>query len=254
MNAGLSIEQISALRSAGSTTPFPTILVPLLQRVPAGMFWMGENEADKFANDTERPLHPVTISRDVWFGVYPVTIGEYRSFSPGFREGEDEQWPVSGVSWYEATEYCAWLAEMTGDAFRLPTEAEWEYAARADATTAYSWGDEIQPTDANYLYDEAGQRVGPGAKTPVGSYSANAFGLHDTHGNAGEWMQDNWHPNYDGAPEDSSAWLTNPDDEQRVIRGGAWDYLPRLLRTCWRDGLPASTRRDNLGFRVVCDL
>ncbi len=230
------------------------MLVPPLQRVPAGEYWMGENADDKFANDTERPRHRVYIARDFWIGVYPITVAEFRSFRPEHGTGDDERWPVAGVSWREAVEYCAWLREMTGNAFRLTTEAEWEYAARAGSQGAYAWGDEISPADANYFYDEHGSKVGPGARTPVGAYPANRFGLHDLHGNVCEWVEDAWHADYRGAPNDGTAWLGGARDGWRVLRGGAWDYLPRLLRSCWRDALPENTRRDNLGFRVACDL
>ncbi len=112
-------------------------------------------------------------------------------------------------------------------------------------------GDEITPEEANFLYTEYGQRVGVGTRTPVGAYTANAFGLRDLHGNVCEWTEDAWHPNYLGAPADGSAWIEGGCFSHRVLRGGAWDYLPRLLRSAWRDWLPADQSRDNLGFRVA---
>ena len=112
-------------------------------------------------------------------------------------------------------------------------------------------GDEITPADANFLYAEHGERIGPGVRTPVGRYAANAFGLCDLHGNVCEWVEDVWHAGYAGAPADGAAWVTDGDPDRRVIRGGAWDYLPRLLRSAWRDSLPATQRRDNVGFRIA---
>ena len=160
-------------------------------------------------------------------------------------------WPVVNVSWADAQAFCAWLSRETGDAFRLPTEAEWEYACRAGARAAFAVGDELTTADANFLYAEDGRQIGLGRRTPVGRYAPNAFGVHDLHGNVCEWVEDAWHPDYTGAPVDGSAWTTESDPARRVIRGGAWDYLPRLLRCAWRDSLPRTHRRDNLGFRIA---
>jgi formylglycine-generating enzyme required for sulfatase activity len=140
--------------------------------------------------------------------------------------------------------YAAWLREQTGQPFRLLTEAEWEYCCRASTMTIFGTGDDIDPSQANYLYDEHGFKVGPGHRTPKGTYAPNAFGLEDMHGNVCEWVADVWRPTHD-------AILC---DGLRVIRGGAWDYMPRLLRSAWRDFASPETRRDNLGFRIACDL
>ncbi len=228
-----------------------TQLLPATVNVPPGDFVMGETADDKFATDTERPAHGVTIARQFALGIFPVTVGEYRAFAPAHAPGEDPAWPAVNVTWFEARAYCAWLRDVTGDAFRLPSEAEWEYACRAGTRAPFAMGDEITPGEANYLYAEHGQRIGPGARTPVGRYAPNAFGLHDLHGNVCEWVEDAWHPGYDGAPNDGSAWERGTDAGRRVIRGGAWDYLPRLLRSAWRDSLPAGQRRDNVGFRIA---
>ena len=224
-------------------------LVPLLP----GEFTMGESPEDKFANDTERPAHRVRIPPGVLLGRSPVTTGEYRAFRPAHAPGEVADLPTVGVTWHDAMAYCAWLAERTGLPFRLPTEAEWEYACRAGSATPFACGTEITPADANYFYSESGERIGPGCRTPVGRYPANAFGFHDLHGNVCEWTADVWHPDYTGAPADGSARLGG-DPGHRTIRGGAWDYLPRLLRSSWRDSLPAHRHRDNLGFRVALTL
>jgi formylglycine-generating enzyme required for sulfatase activity len=218
-----------------------------LVAIPAGEFSIGEAGEDKFANDTERPR---TLVRCGGFllGRAPVTVGEYRRFRPEHEPGAPEDWPVAGVSWLEAAAYCAWL----GEGFRLPTEAEWEYACRAGTTTPFFCGDEITPEQANYLYAEDGHKVGPGHRTPVGSYPANGFGLLDMAGNVNEWTADRWHPSHVDRPIDTAA-REDGAPGTRVLRGGSWDYLPRLLRSCWRDWLSETTRRDNVGFRVARD-
>jgi formylglycine-generating enzyme required for sulfatase activity len=225
--------------------------VPSLVTIHPGSFTMGETADDKFATDTERPAHRVVIEYAFALGRCPVTVGEYRAFSPSHAPDEDPSWPVVNVSWEDAQTFCAWLGRETGDTFRLPTEAEWEYACRAGTRAAFATGEELTPNDANFFYAEDGRHVGPGQRTTVGCYAPNAFGLHDLHGNVCEWVEDVWHPNYLGAPNDGSAWLSDSDPTQRVIRGGAWDYLPRLLRSAWRDSLPHTHRRDNLGFRIA---
>jgi formylglycine-generating enzyme required for sulfatase activity len=228
-------------------------VAPECVRLAPGVFVMGEAADDKFVTDTERPAHRVTIARAFYLGRCPVTVGEFRAFAPGHAADEDPLWPVVNVTWDHACDYCAWLSAETRDPFRLPTEAEWEYACRAGSRTPFATGDEIDVGGANFLYSEEGQRIGPGIRTPVGRYPANAFGLHDLHGNVCEWVYDAWHPGYAGAPGDGSAWA-EPGADRRVIRGGAWDYLPRLLRSAWRDSLPRTQRRDNVGFRVAMSL
>lgn len=223
---------------------------PEFVTIPAGDFSMGENAEDKFANDTERPRHCVSV-REFQLAPCPVTVGEFREFRPGHVPTDPEEWPVTGVSWLDAVAYCRWL----GEGCRLPSEAEWEYAARAGASSPYPWGTSIDPTVANFWYSEQGMRIGPGERTPVGMYAENAFGLYDLCGNVCEWTADVWHPTYHGAPEDGSAWTEGDasPDARRVLRGGAWDYLPRLLRVSWRDSYPQSRIRDNIGFRIARD-
>lgn len=204
--------------------------------LPGGEFQMGENDDDKFANDTERPRHTERVA-PFHLAATPVTIGQFRRFRPGHEPGLPEDWPAAMVTWDDAVSYCQWIGEGT----RLPTEAEWEFAARAGTESPYPWGDFIDPSLANYLYTEEGRKVGPGHRTPVASYPPNPWGIFDLCGNVCEWMADPWRPSYT-APEDTT---------RRVLRGGAWDYLPRLLRVSWRDALPAISRRDNVGFRMA---
>ena len=223
---------------------------PLMIELPAGEFIMGENEGDKFANDTERPAHRVEIASPFALGKFPVTVGEFRKFrSEHLSEDDAPELPVVRVSWDDAVAYCEWLSENSGRAYRLPSEAEWEFACRADSRTPFASGHEMSSDDANFLYDENGTRVGIGRRTPVGAFPPNNFGLHDMHGNVCEWVADSWHADYGGVPTDGSAWTSS--DERRVIRGGAWDYLPRLLRSSWRDWRLANQLADNIGFRVA---
>lgn len=231
----------------------PAVVLDLVRLSP-GAFEMGGAKGDKFVTDTERPAHRVAMSSAFALGRCPVTVGEYRAFVPGHAPDDDPAWPAVGVSWDDACAYCGWLAGQMLDDIRLPSEAEWEYGCRAGSGAPFATGEKISQRAANYLYSEEGLRLGPGRRTPVGSFPPNAFGLHDLHGNVCEWVEDDWHPGYEGAPADGSAWSEAASSELRVIRGGAWDYLPRLLRSAWRDSLPRSQRRDNVGFRVALTL
>jgi formylglycine-generating enzyme required for sulfatase activity len=224
--------------------------IPRMITLPGGRFTMGESRGDKFANNTERPAHPVDVAPFA-LGRFPVTVAEFRAFRPEHAAREEADLPVVNVKWHDARDYCDWLTEVAGRRFRLPSEAEWEYACRAGAEGPFAFGGEINPGQANYFYSESGERIGPGRRTPCGAYSANGFGLQDLHGNVCEWVEDSWHPDYVGAPTDGSAWMGGTHEGLRVIRGGAWDYLPRLLRSAWRDGLEETKRRDNVGFRVA---
>jgi formylglycine-generating enzyme required for sulfatase activity len=226
--------------------------LPWMLPLPAGEFQMGENGQDRFATDTERPVHRVRIPPGLALGVFPVTVGEFRAFAPGRTPHEDADLPVVSVSWLEAQAYCDWLCSRTGRRYRLPSEAEWEFACRAGSRSMFGGGDSITLEQANFLYDESGKCIGPGHRTPVGRYPANRFGYHDLQGNVCEWIADEWHPNYIGAPDDGRAW-PQADGSNRVVRGGAWDYLPRLLRCCSRDWRPLHSRADNLGFRVAAE-
>ncbi len=223
-----------------------------LAELPPGEFVMGETPGDKFATATERPAHRVALDYRFALGRSTLTVGEYRAWIEGHAPEDPAGLPVTNVTWEDSRAFCRWLAERTGEPFRLPTEAEWEYACRAGSCTPFSTGATISTEDANFLYDENGERIGFGRRIPSGHYASNAFGLHDLHGNVCEWVEDAWHADYDGAPADGRSWLG--DTDLRVIRGGAWDYLPRLLRSAWRDALPKDERRDNLGFRLALTL
>ena len=214
--------------------------LPDMITIPAGRFIMGTVGEDRFANSTERPAHEVIIEKPFAVSRFPIMEAHWSAFAGG----ESSSLPVVRVSWFDAMKYVEWLSAQTGKPFRLLTEAEWEYACRAGSTTIFNLGDTLEPEQANYFYDEHGFKVGPGHRTLPGSYPPNAFGLEDMHGNVCEWVADAWRTNYDAAP----------DETHRVIRGGAWDYMPRLLRSAWRDFAAPDTKRDNLGFRIACDL
>ena len=157
------------------------------------------------------------------------------------------------VSWSDAQDYVEWLSRQTGQTYRLLSEAEWEYVARAGSSSAYSWGSGIGTNRANC--DDAGVEFGICGDqwentAPVGSFQANAFGVHDMHGNVNEWVQDCWHGNYAGAPSDGGAWV-NANCGERVVRGGSWLNYPRFLRSSFRGWSPSGERGGYLGFRVA---
>jgi len=229
--------------------------------IPAGSFQMGCVSGID-CSDSEKPVHEVKINSFA-MSKYEVTYEEYDAFinaagdRSGWRDfsgwGRGRRRPVNDVSWYDASAYAAWLSSQTGKRHRLPTEAEWEYAARAGTTTKYSWGNDIDVNRAN-CYGCASQWDRE-TTAPVGTFSANRWGLHDMHGNVKEWVQDCWNENYEGAPIDGSVWRSG-DCDKRVLRGGSWYTRPSSLRSAARYDYDARER--NLiyggGFRVVQDL
>jgi formylglycine-generating enzyme required for sulfatase activity len=224
--------------------------------VPAGNFMMGSPETEKDRLKDEGPQHGVTIAKPFAVAKFDVTFDEWdacaahgdcdpRIKDSGFGRGRQ---PVINVGWYDTQTYVAWLGRVTGKPYRLLTEAEWEYAARAGSTTAYYWGDDIGKANANC--DGCGSRWDGKQPAPVGSFAANQFGLYDTAGNVFQWVQDCYHGNYNGAPTDGSAW-TREDCGSRIARGGAWGVGPEALRAANRDkDSPSINRNYVLGFRV----
>ena len=158
--------------------------------------------------------------------------------------------PVINVSWNDTESFIRWLNNKTGGNYRLPTEAEWEYAARADTTTAHSWGNDIGSNRANC--NKCGSRWDDDRAASVGSFPANPWGLHDMHGNVWEWVQDCWNDSYEGAPTDGSAW-TSGNCRRRVVRGGSWYFTARHLRSAYRDRGDRSYRYHFIGFRLAQD-
>lgn len=202
--------------------------------IPPGTFLMGGIPEDKFVTSNELPRHPVTLT-EFQITAHPVTRAQWH----GTAEIPFPDHPVTRISLAEASNFAHHHHA------RLPSEEEWEYACRAGTTTLFPGTSTLSPGDANYLYDEFGDRVGPGSTTPVGSYPPNDFGLFDMIGNVCEWTSTPWRPGYQSNSSHQPA--------RRAIRGGAWDHLPRLLRASWRDWAPDSARWDNLGFRLVRD-
>ena len=220
-------------------------MIPACITIPVGRFWRGGSPDDKFVGTTELPRSEIVIQAPFKMSICPITVSDWQKWKQNGRGDCNPDLPVTRISWHDAIAYCDWLTRSSGKTWRLPTEIEWEYACRAGTETPFHTGDTISPDQANFFYSEDGSRVGPGELLPVGCYEPNAFGLHDMHGNVCEWTADRWRFHHGpGAPMDPS---------RRVIRGGGWDYLPRLLRSSWRDGLPPETKRDNLGFRVVTE-
>jgi len=235
---------------------------PALGRIPPGEFWMGSTDTDdKFASRLEQPRHRVTFSKPFAIGIYPVTFDEWDAYARDMPSAHDPDdlgrgrgsHPVVNVSWNDAAGYLAWLKQTTGKPFRLPSEAEWEYACRAGTTTVFNTGNTITVDQANYLYTDFRQRPGLCKPVPVGSYLPNAFGLFDIHGNVAELVADSWFDDYSNAPTDGSPCI-NSDTRWRVVRGGGWDAMPRILRSAFRDWIDPDQRLDNTGFRVACDV
>ena len=223
---------------------------PEMIMIPAGSFLMGSSDSDPNSRDRERPSHEVDL-QPFALGKYEVTFKEWEACVSGGgceREPDDQGWgrgdrPVINVSWKDAQQYVSWLSRQTGEAYRLPSEAEWEYAARAGTTTPYAFGDEITEAQANF-----GSNVGQTKE--VGSYPANAWGLHDMHGNVREWVEDVYNSTYEGAPSDGSAWLDGYEGK-RAIRSGSWNYSQSITRSAYRDHHPQATKSFDLGFRVA---
>ena len=244
--------------------------------IPAGSFLMGSPDDELERSESEIPQHPVTV-KTFFMGKYPVTQSQWSAVAtmpqvnlelnpdPSHFKGEDR--PVENVSWFEAVEFCDRLSHYTGRTYRLPSEAEWEYAVRAGTTTPFHFGETITTDLANYDGTDSSDGSWPGSygrgpkgiyrqeTTPVGSFQvANAFGLHDMHGNVWEWCQDHWHSSYEGAPKDGSAWIDSEakDDASRLLRGGSWTINPRNCRSACRTYNIPGFRYDGNGFRVVC--
>lgn len=222
--------------------------------VPAGTLVMGDDS--RF--EAERPAHPVTIPRPFAVGRFEVTFDQWQACVDDggcAKVPDDHKWgrgirPVINVGWGEAVGYTEWLTRTTGYPYRLPTEAEWEYAARGDTATAFWWGDEAGQENANC------RNCGPEISHmsfPVGSFRPNPFGLYDVHGNVWEWVQDCWNPDYVDAPTDGTVRLDG-DCRFRVTRGGSWYYINTNMRAAYRSKYPATAFSYGIGIRVVRNL
>lgn len=226
--------------------------------IPAGSFQMG----DLSGYSDEKPVHKVMI-KSFAMSKTEITFAQYDTYAgaAGLDMPDDEGWgrgsrPVINVSWDDAVAYAKWLSAKNGKKYRLPTEAEWEYAARAGTSTEYSWGSDIECSKASYDGGEASKCYYEKANgdsrgtAPVGGYKPNAFGLLDMHGNVSEWVQDCYEDSYKNAPADGSA-ATSGKCESRVARGGAWDSRPSRLHSASRDVGTATYGYKNRGFRLV---
>ena len=262
---------------------------PEMVVAPAGSFTMGSPSFEKDRYEYEGPQHEVTIPRPFAVGIYEVTRGEFARFvsETGYDAGEkcwtykDEEWaerlylswrdpgfrqtdrdPVVCVNWKDTMAYVDWLSRATGHDYRLLSEAEWEYVARAGAGTRYWYGNDNGASQLCRYGNGAGRETGfswqndacgdgYGRTAPVGSFRVNSFGLHDMHGNVWEWVEDCWHENYVGAPTDGRAWTSGDDCGRRVVRGGSWDGDPKFLRAASRYWDDVDFRFDDNGFRVA---
>ncbi|NES94213.1 MAG: SUMF1/EgtB/PvdO family nonheme iron enzyme [Desertifilum sp. SIO1I2] len=224
--------------------------------IPGGRFLMGSPETEAERDSDESPQHWVTVPA-FYMGQYAVTQAQYQAVmgnNPSHFQGSDR--PVERVSWNDSAEFCHKLSQRTGQNYRLPSEAEWEYACRAGTTTPFHFGETITLDLANYNGNSSYGKAAKGRyrqeTTTVGHFGvANAFGLYDMHGNVWEWCQDVWHKNYHGAPTDGRAWEKDRDSSRRLLRGGSWYYLAGCCRSANRDRDASVVRGSNFGFRVV---
>jgi formylglycine-generating enzyme required for sulfatase activity len=213
---------------------------------------MGSPDSEAGRYGDEGPVHRVSVRQPFAIGKYEVTFAEwdacvagggcggYRPKAGGWGRGSR---PVIYVSYEDAKEYTAWLSRETGHDYRLPSEAEWEYAARAGTRTRYHFGDSINSSLANY-------HLNKGKTLPVGSFSSNAFGLFDVHGNVWEWVEDCWNDSYAGVPSDTNVWKAG-DCGRRVLRGGSWNGRPRYVRSANRSWDVIGVRGSSFGFRIT---
>ncbi|MBL0165138.1 MAG: SUMF1/EgtB/PvdO family nonheme iron enzyme [Xanthomonadales bacterium] len=295
--ANFSPGQVFSDRFLDTSGSAPPVVV-----IPAGQFTMGSSADEEGHRDDEDPPRKVIITNGFAMGQSEVTVGQFREFvrAVGYRtDGEragtgsvydestgrmidrrgidwqrdykgdraSEKLPVLDVSWNDASEYAAWLSQRTGKRYRLPSEAEFEYALRANSTTRYWWGDgdptkvlanftgdgDRSPSKRSWGRSFARYHDGYWGPAPVMSFPANPFGLFDIDGNLSEWVDDCWHDNYVRAPRSSVAWI-NPGCERRVIRGGSWGSAPLQIRSAYRLGVAADTRSARVGFRIVREL
>ena len=269
---------ISSTHAAGVSRVFHDCSdCPAMIALAPGRFLMGSPPQEAGRSEAEGPVHEVVIQHGFAIGQFDVTLAEFRIFARATRYQTDDQkcdWrapkfkgvplqqaanePVVCVNWHDAQAYVAWLGARTGKPYRLPSEAEWEYAARAGSTTSRPWGDTLGRDDANYGTDACCGAFASGRDrwlytSPVGAFAPNRFGLHDVLGNVWQWTQDCGSESYAGAPIDGSARLSG-DCDYRMVRGGAWFQAPESLRSASRAADRADFRISDIGFRVARSL
>jgi formylglycine-generating enzyme required for sulfatase activity len=227
--------------------------------IPGGTFMMGSPENEEGTRTTERPQHQVTVP-SFFMGKYPLTQAQYQAImGHKYSRFYGSNRPVERVSWNNAVAFCEKLSQRTGKTYRLPSEAEWEYACRAGTTTPFHFGETITTDLANYhgndTYGQETKGVYRAETRGVGSFGvANNFGLYDMHGNVWEWCQDNCHRNYEGAPTDGSEWIDIKENtNERLLRGGSWKNSPDYCRSAFRSAsIGLDKKFEHIGFRVVC--
>jgi formylglycine-generating enzyme required for sulfatase activity len=239
-------------------------ICPWLVLAPAGSFIMGSPANEPERRDDEGPQHKVKLKAFA-IGAHEVTFEQWDACVAAkgcSTEPSDAKWgrgkrPVINVDFDDATQYVKWLSKKTGKRYRLPSEAEWEYAARAGSKTVFTYGDKLDPSNTNYAanftYNGSVKGKGRDQTLPVGSLLPNAWGLHDVHGNVLEWVQDCVHDDYKGAPADGSAWMKNCAEPRHILRGGSWYDNPVYSRSAFRGGLEAGNATAK-GLRVVREL
>lgn len=247
-----SAAQVAAAPAAKTTVHTDPVTGMEFVAVPGGSFTMG-GSSDRF----EQPAHQVTV-QPFLLGKYEVTFDQFAVFcaATGRKLPSDTGWgrgkrPVINVSWQDAVDFTAWISQKTGKKFRLPSEAEWEYAARGGSSGRFPWGDDLGKNRANCQV--CGSKWDGRMTAPVGSFAANGFGLYDMIGNVYEWCLDNRHESYAGAPADGSPRLTGGDGPERVKRGGSFRqeaHEMTIVRRCWQD---PDHGYDEVGFRVVLE-
>lgn len=239
-----------------------------LVKIPSGEFFMGAPDSEELGSESERPQFRATVAT-FFMSKFLVTQEQWEVImgsKPSSFKGANR--PVETISWHDADEFCKKLSRTSGTLYRLPSEAEWEYACRAGTLTPFYFGETITTNTVNFKdarfreesrifpsnYDLSSQGKNSGRTSEVGSFPKNVFGIYDMHGNVWEWCYDTWHANYKGAPTDGSAWVDKTDTEFRVIRGGSWCDLPGYCRSAYRIYSNPSIRRNFIGFRVVCSV
>ena len=250
--------------------------VPLeMVEIPAGKFMMGASDHEQDLNSvtSSSPQHEVTL-HTFCMGKYPITQEQWRvvttlpkvktALEPDPSNFKGDNRPVEQVSWLDAMEFCRRLSNHTKRKYRLPSEAEWEYACRAGTSTPFHFGETITTDYVNYdgnnPYADAPKGEFRQQTTEVGSFkAANAFGLYDMHGNVWEWCGDDWHDSYKGAPKDGSVWIKDnknyeAPESRKLLRGGSWDGNAQDCRSACRDSYDARSQDGDIGFRVVCVL
>jgi len=265
----LSREQIEAARTAGVPPAVEVTLAPAVTMkmvfIPPGEFTMGSPADERDRNDDEGPQHKVRITRPFYLGVYEVIQAEYEAVggnNPSRFKGAKN--PVETVTWNDAVAFCEKASRLSGRKVRLPTEAEWEYACRAETKTAYQWGDDpddgkewcngydlTSKAENKFPWPHFNWRDGFAKTAPTGSFKANAWGLYDMHGNVWEWCSD-WHGKYEtGVQVDPKGPATG---DSRVLRGGSWGTVARYCRSAVRGGNAPDYRGSHHGFRVAVDV